>query len=104
MGRVRDGAGTSVPSVSLDAWVAARHVLPTVMKIDVEGHEPPVLQGATNILSRMRPAIVLSVGPQQVDACRAVLDSHGYRMDAMGESDDSTEFMCRPLPDFRRTS
>jgi FkbM family methyltransferase len=98
MGQVRDGAGTSVRSVSLDTWAADHDVLPTVLKIDVEGHEPPVLQGAANIMARMRPAIVLSVGPQSLNACRAVLDSHGYRMAAIGSSDSSTEFACLPLP------
>jgi FkbM family methyltransferase len=103
MGHVRDGAAIRVPSVSLDAWVAAHDVHPTVIKIDVEGHEPPVLQGATNILSPIRPAIVLSVGPQSLNDCRAVLDSHGYRMDPIGSPDDSTEFACYPLPDIGRS-
>jgi FkbM family methyltransferase len=40
MGQVSNDAGTSVRSVSLDAWAAAHNVLPTVMKIDVEGHDP----------------------------------------------------------------
>jgi hypothetical protein len=71
------------------------------MKVDVEGHEPPVLEGATDVLSRIRPAIVLSVAPQSLTASRAILESHNYRMDPIGSWDDSTEFACHPLPHTR---
>jgi len=101
MGQVRDDAGTPVPSVSLDAWADEHDVHPSVMKIDVEGHEPRVLQGATRILTESRPAIVLSVGPDSVPSCRALLETHGYLMDPIMTVPSPTEFACIPLPHQR---
>ena len=52
-----------VNSVSLDAYCLAHEVAPTVMKIDVEGWEWQVLTGATKVLERARPSIVIEVFP-----------------------------------------
>jgi FkbM family methyltransferase len=98
MGQVRDDTDPWVPSVSLDAWSAEHAVFPAVVKIDVEGHELPVLQGATELLSHTRPTIVLSVGPDSLSACRAVLDTHDYVMNLIESPHNSTEFACFPRP------
>ena len=52
--------------VTIDSFCAARAIRPEVLKIDVEGAELSVLQGATNTLREMRPRIVLSVHPRQM--------------------------------------
>jgi FkbM family methyltransferase len=101
MGHVRDDAGMRVPSVALDAWAAEHDLWPTVIKIDVEGHELPVLDGATKILSETHPIIALSVGPDSVASCRALLETHGYLMEPIVPSESPTEFACFPLPHHR---
>lgn len=69
----------SVPIHVLDAY-ALEHV--SVIKIDVEGHEPDVLRGATRTLQRWRP-VVYAEGISKASRRRvgAVLEPLGYRLD-----------------------
>ncbi|MCB1185225.1 FkbM family methyltransferase [bacterium] len=49
-----------VDLVTLDAWLAARpEVRPDVVKIDVEGAEPEVLDGMVGVVARHRPLLVV---------------------------------------------
>ena len=50
--------GTSLPAESLDHLMQGRPV--TLLKVDVEGQEAAVLQGAQQTISRWRPKILLS--------------------------------------------
>jgi len=50
----------SVPMVSLDRFFEQEKVLPTMLKIDVEGYELEVLQGAKRIIST-QPKVVLEI-------------------------------------------
>jgi FkbM family methyltransferase len=74
----RPGRPVNVPTVSLDSLD-----LPGIgfVKIDVEGHEYAVLQGAARILKRDRPNIVLEVeqqfhgeGPSMYEIFRVLAD------------------------------
>jgi FkbM family methyltransferase len=51
------------PSISIDAHVREAGVVPTVIKIDVEGFEADVLEGARNTLRDHHPRIWLEVHP-----------------------------------------
>jgi len=50
-----------VPALRLDNFVAAGGPAPDVIKIDVEGAESEVLKGASRILERDRPALIIEV-------------------------------------------
>ena len=58
-------------------------VFPTVIKIDVEGHEAAVLAGARALIERCRPTLIVEVlnrrGGRLADATAAALDGLGYR-------------------------
>lgn len=50
----------SVRTTSLDLWHQAQSdLMPHAIKIDVEGHELDVLEGAVGVLSRARPALMV---------------------------------------------
>ena len=73
-----------VPMRSLDS-LAPEHGLDRLdlIKIDVEGHERQVLEGATSTLERWRPVLVIETGHEiETDrpAIRARLQGLGYHM------------------------
>ena len=69
-----------VPVTTVDlAWADKGKPVVSVLKIDVEGGELAVLQGATQLLARDHPAILLEAwGAEQLDPIHALLDSAGY--------------------------
>lgn len=62
--RVGDAGDVAVPAITLDDW-ARRHLEGPVdlMKIDVEGAETAVLDGAARILHTDRPDVLIEVNP-----------------------------------------
>lgn len=68
---------TTVPMTSLDAWFRSHGAGITVdlIKIDVEGHELPVLYGGRGLIGRYRPVIMI-----EVNASRASVDSDPERI------------------------
>jgi len=61
-GRMVSAKGATVDT--LDAFVAGREI-PRVdlIKMDVDGHELPVLQGASHTVRRFRPTLVMELSP-----------------------------------------
>ena len=66
--------------MTLDGFVADRQVVPDLIKIDVEGNELAVLEGARQLLDRARPVLVLESwsGSGDRTALYDLLASHGY--------------------------
>lgn len=88
------GEGASV--ATLDEIVALRG-LSTVdlIKIDTEGYEMKVLRGAADILSNLRPAIVLEITDSYLrrygssaGEVLTLLRDYGYRLRTAGENDE----------------
>lgn len=83
MGHLAPDGELPVPSVTLDTCVYGEKALrpPEVMKIDVEGGELQVLEGATKAIAEFHPALFLEVhGSQLHVACRDFLASRGYQV------------------------
>jgi FkbM family methyltransferase len=75
----RTVASHPVVTVSLD-WLLARQRPPQVVKIDVEGAELAVLQGAQELLQRHRPRLLLEVYEASADTITALLRQNGYSL------------------------
>jgi len=83
-----DGYGTAmaggvrftnlVPTVTLD-WLAARFPAPDVLKIDVEGAELAVLNGAAQLLGHV-PTIICEVAARNAAAVSGLLTARGYTL------------------------
>lgn len=78
------GETTTVPVTTLDALMAGR--TPTVMKIDVEGHEAKVLAGARAVLDDPGlAAVIMETNSQGLregvtrDVLIDVMEDHGFR-------------------------
>ena len=59
-------------------WLSERLPPPDVLKIDVEGAELEVLQGAARLLSDERPVILCEVSEAAAVGVSALLQAHGY--------------------------
>lgn len=93
-------SGMLVATISLDVAAEKLGLRPDVIKIDVEGAELRVLEGAANILAQVRPAIFLSVHSDRLrDACLAHLGKFGYQIEPLNSrsTEDATEFLARRL-------
>jgi FkbM family methyltransferase len=73
-----------VPSTTLDTCIYGDRGLrpPDIIKIDVEGAEIEVLEGASRVLTEFHPAIFLEIHGTQLHAeCSASLLAKGYRIE-----------------------
>jgi FkbM family methyltransferase len=82
MGRVTDDGELRVRLVALDSLCNAGELpRPDVLKIDVEGAELQVLEGAQQLLRERRPTILLSThGRASHEACCRFLEDAGFRV------------------------
>ena len=71
------GERISVMAVSLD-WCLERLPAPQVVKVDVEGAEVDVLEGAQRLLDVTRPTFIMEVGPRNTDKVANVFGKHRY--------------------------
>ncbi|PSL00392.1 FkbM family methyltransferase [Haloactinopolyspora alba] len=79
--RHREPKGTvTVPAITLDSYVRSSGLVPSVVKIDVERHEPAVIRGAAELLDTHRPVIVAELlpGRSESDEVQHLLAAHGY--------------------------
>lgn len=80
-----DASLIDVPSTTLDDFVYRDgNPPPSLMKIDVEGAEARVLDGATRLLREARPVIVVEVSPRTIEAVQGLLGGLGYRSTVLG--------------------
>jgi FkbM family methyltransferase len=67
----------TVPCASLD-WIAGYRPLPNVLKIDVEGAEIEVFEGASALFANARPIVHCEVGSAATTYVSDFLKSRGY--------------------------
>jgi FkbM family methyltransferase len=54
--------------------------VPSLVKIDVEGHEVQVLEGADNTLSKAKPLLIIESFPPQQEKVISLLQKYGYKL------------------------
>lgn len=69
--------GVTTPVVTLDGYTGERDLVPDLIKIDVEGFEFPVLQGARETLREHKPMLMVEFQREQ-QAIFDYLDELGY--------------------------
>ena len=86
---------TEVRTTSLDLLLEGGMAVPDVMKIDVEGAEWLVLQGAEMLFRKHRPVLFLAThGDDLRDRCSTWLKERDYELTALNE--DVSEFAAFP--------
>jgi FkbM family methyltransferase len=82
-----DSAKLAVMTLPIDALVLPKKV--SLVKIDVEGHEFPVLQGMRQLIERDHPVLIVETGAQEtID----LLHSFGYVTERLP---GSSNLLCR---------
>lgn len=93
---------TEIETVTLDDFVKAAGVTPTLIKMDIEGAEYDALLGARELISRAKPIIVLELRETDLRPLE-LLREHGYtaiNLRTLGRlSDDESVFSGATLED-----
>ncbi|CAA9362849.1 MAG: hypothetical protein AVDCRST_MAG68-4595 [uncultured Gemmatimonadetes bacterium] len=99
-GRLAAGGEVEVRTLRLDDFCAGHGIAPAAVKIDVEGAEDAVLEGAREVLARHRPIVFLSTHGEEVHrACLAFMEGAGYACaPILGDDVHTTsELFCTPV-------
>jgi FkbM family methyltransferase len=85
--RTTDGASITVSTMTVDALIRAEALSAVrLIKIDVEGAESLVLDGAAETMSRLRPYLVIDLHtPEQDVAAAKRLLQHNYSLERLGQ-------------------
>ncbi|HET6764933.1 MAG TPA: FkbM family methyltransferase [Longimicrobiaceae bacterium] len=98
-GHLAEDGAIEVRTLRLDDFCAEQGADPTAVKIDVEGAEMQVLEGAEQVIARARPVIFLSTHGAEVHArCLAWLRERGYGLTPIlgGDVATTSEVLCLP--------
>lgn len=98
-GHLAEGGALEVRTVRLDDFCRERNLRPSAIKIDVEGAEGAVLEGARETIAAARPVVFLSThGPEVHRRCVEWLRGAGYVLTPIVGADleTSTEVLALP--------
>jgi len=90
---------TRRPQTTLDAFCQQREIRPDVIKMDVEGAELAVLEGAREVLSEARPLLIVSVHPRHIEALGRNVEELRLLAEASGYTVSDVD--GRPVEQFR---
>jgi FkbM family methyltransferase len=83
-GRLESGGRLTVKTTTIDTFVNLTGLIPSLLKIDVEGAEAEVLKGAADTLRKFAPQLLLAThSPAVHQSCSELLTRHGYRIEEL---------------------
>lgn len=92
--------GDAPGQTRLDDYAERTGIVPGFIKVDVEGAEHAVLQGAWRLLAEDHPRLLVEVhSREQEQLCGDVLGGHGYRLQVVNQRTVLPDH--RPIPHNR---
>ena len=91
-----------VEAISLDSYSKQMGLVPSMIKIDTEGSEIWVCEGAKRLLAENRPALIIATHPawlpdgQNIEDLFALLSGYGYRV----ASSDTLHYQTADFRDY----
>lgn len=84
-GRIARQTDTLSGALAIDDLAyGAGGLVPDLVKLDVEGKEVAALRGADRLLHERRPAWIIETHSHELDdACRQLLEEHGYAVETV---------------------
>jgi FkbM family methyltransferase len=102
-----DRDSIEVPTRRLDDYVAELGRMPTFIKIDVEGAELAVLEGARNTLAAVRPILLVEIhdwGTNEAATVLEFLSDSQYETRTVGQKGRERVVLCMPRRELERAS
>lgn len=93
-GQISDSGGIEVSAQSLDSFFQSASIEPPdLIKIDVEGAESRVLDGAQKLLTQVKPTLLIAIhGTDQLNLCHQKLKELDYYVEELGSSEVGVHF------------
>jgi FkbM family methyltransferase len=93
------GSLVRVPSTTIEDFCVSRGLdRLDFVKIDIEGGEIEALQASQQILSRLKPRLIIEphyvAGEMSTDRCRKILDGYGYTTELIPQLGSSTPLIA----------
>ncbi len=92
--------GVEVQCVDIDSFCHEEQIKPTLIKIDIQGHEIFALEGAINTISKFKPDIILEINNNDDEsnnlACWNLLQSQGYSAFKITKEGNLVPIKCLP--------
>lgn len=85
-GRDNDWTEQTIQTITIDSFIEQEGVFPSLLKIDVELHEPEVLRGFEKGLAKNQPTILIEVLTEEVGIqVNELLQGKGYKFHVIDE-------------------
>ena len=98
LGSISENGNITVTATTLDKIVQEKGVSPDCIKIDVEGGEAAVLEGARRVLRECRPIVFVATHSQDVHRkCLEILNLERYSVRTIANQED--ELIALPVTD-----
>lgn len=77
-------------TITLDDFVEEYKIVPSIMKVDIEGAEHLFLLGASNVLKKYNPIIYMETHSEFCAIrCYEILKNHNYSIEIINEEEDN---------------
>ena len=97
-GRISPQGALEIEAIRLDDFVVRENCRPSLIKIDVEGAEVEVLEGASDTLRNSAPMLLIATHSAALKAaCIELLEHHRYSVRELGVGWQSDELLATPL-------
>lgn len=84
-GKLSDEGKITVPKIKVDGFKLEKKI--NCIKIDTEGHELEVLEGAQKYITRDKPDLIFEINESSFDNCLSILKNHEYKYYYINEND-----------------
>jgi FkbM family methyltransferase len=97
-GQISPDGALQIDTITLDDFVAEENCRPSLIKVDVEGAEVEVLEGASATLRDVAPLLLIATHSATLKAaCTEFLEHHKYEVRQLGVGPLSDELVAMPM-------